>query len=570
MAKKFFSFFLLFILLFVTVAAKAPSLSSVSAGKTQPDYIKWVDFNITYEALLDAMNLDIETFEQDLHLPWVESLAYLAARNGGNFKSYKKSDLQQFAEARLSGSSIDDLTQNFKVYDYYYKAYAAVIGNMLGLRKDGTYGLTACSPVAAGYWYTESDDFGNGRSYGFARKHLGHDMFCSVGTPICAVEDGKVEALGWNQYGGWRIGIRSGDGQRYYYYAHLRKDTPYAKNLKIGDSVKAGQVIGYSGQTGYSIKENVNNINVPHLHFGMQLIFDESQKECLSEIWIDTYPLIRLLSKNRSSASSTATASTPAPSQNPTAETAAEVPIIMYHGLLKDGTSMGDYYINASAFESDIKYLKENGYTTITMTELIDYVYDKTGTVQLPEKPVILTFDDGFLNNHTYGTPILKKYDMKAVISIIGSASDEMSQTLYKNKATCAVTWEELTEMLDAGVWEAQNHTYDLHDLNKGRKGASRIAGESEDAYEAMLKKDLTQLQTKLKKNVGISPDTFTWPFGAYTKDCRKLLQSMGFRASLSCNGGVNHIQKGDTEGLFLLKRNLRTPRTSITKCLQD
>lgn len=569
MVKKFFSVFLLCLLVFVTAAEKSVPAATVSTAKTaesaekksSEDFIKWVDFNITYEALKDAMELDIETFEQDLHLPWVESLAYLASRNGGNFKTYKKSSLQQFAEARLSGSSMDDLTKDLKVYDYYYKAYSAVIGNLLGLRSDGSYGLTAYSPVAAGYWYTESDDFGNGRSYGFARKHLGHDMFCSVGTPITSVEDGKVEALGWNQYGGWRIGIRSGDGQRYYYYAHLRKDTPYIKNLKIGDSVKAGQVIGYSGQTGYSIKENVNNINVPHLHFGMQLIFDESQKECLSEIWIDTYPLIRLLSAHRAE---------PLAQTAAAAENTIDVPILMYHGLSDGKIAMGDYYVSAAAFESDLAYLQENGYHTITMTELIDYVQDDTGKLVLPKKPVILSFDDGFLNNHTYGTALLQKYHMKAVISIIGSATEEMSNTPYKNAATCAVTWDELQEMLDSGVWEVQNHTYDLHDLNKGRKGASRKYGESEDTYEALLSSDLSLLQSEIKKAVGTVPNTFTWPYGAYTKDCRNLLKTLGFEASLSCNGGVNKIQKGDTEGLFLLKRNIRTPRTNIADCLTD
>ena len=249
------------------------------------------------------------------------------------------------------------------------------------------------------------------------------------------------------------------------------------------------------------------------------------------------------------------------------AQRPVDLPVLMYHSINSRESRAGDYVITPGALRGDLEWLQKNGYHTVVVQDLLNYVEQGT---PLPEKPVMITFDDGYYNNYLNAFPILKEMGMKAVISIIGSASDEMSQTLYKNKATCAVTWEELTEMLDAGVWEAQNHTYDLHDLNKGRKGASRIAGESEDAYEAMLKKDLTQLQTKLKKNVGISPDTFTWPFGAYTKDCRKLLQSMGFRASLSCNGGVNHIQKGDTEGLFLLKRNLRTPRTSITKCLQD
>ena len=108
-----------------------------------------------------------------------------------------------------------------------------------------------------------------------------------------------VEALGWNQYGGWRVGIRSHDGLRYWYYAHLRKGHPYAEGLREGDEVQAGQVIGYMGRTGYSTVEDANNIEVVHLHFGLQLIFDESQKDGSSEIWVDVYQLVRLLERHR-------------------------------------------------------------------------------------------------------------------------------------------------------------------------------------------------------------------------------------------------------------------------------
>lgn len=121
----------------------------------------------------------------------------------------------------------------------------------------------------------------------------------TIGTPIIAVESGIVEALGWNQYGGWRIGIRSLDNKRYYYYAHLRKNYPYQSNLEIGSRVQAGDVIGYMGRTGYSRKENTNNIDEPHLHFGIQLIFDESQKEGNNEIWISCYELVKFLRQNQ-------------------------------------------------------------------------------------------------------------------------------------------------------------------------------------------------------------------------------------------------------------------------------
>ena len=93
---------------------------------------------------------------------------------------------------------------------------------------------------------------------------------------------------------------RSFDKKRYYYYAHLRQNYPYQSNLKEGSIVTAGDVIGYLGRTGYSTTENTNNITTPHLHFGLQLIFDESQKEGNNEIWINCYELVKFLRLNQS------------------------------------------------------------------------------------------------------------------------------------------------------------------------------------------------------------------------------------------------------------------------------
>ena len=128
-------------------------------------------------------------------------------------------------------------------------------------------------------------------------------MYAALGKAVpaaaTAVEGGVVEALGWNRYGGWRVGIRSFDGKRYYYYAHLRKDHPY-NDIYEGKIVSGGEVIGYLGMTGYSRKENVNNINVPHLHYGLQLIFDVSQKDGVNQIWIDLYELTKFLEDYRS------------------------------------------------------------------------------------------------------------------------------------------------------------------------------------------------------------------------------------------------------------------------------
>lgn len=281
-------------------------------------YIKWVDFDVTYDALCFAYEWDVNTYGKEVHLNWIEMLACLGARYGGNFSDHGKQlkkDMDKLANQLIaSETTIEELTKDMKYYAYYYEAYTAVLGGMVGEYSiectdeagntawKESYGLKAFSPIAKGFEYNHFSDFGSSRSYGYKRQHLGHDMMGQVGTPIVAVESGRIEAIGWNQYGGWRIGIRSFDGKRYYYYAHMRQNYPYAEGLEEGSVVTAGDIIGYMGHTGYSTKENVNNIEVTHLHWGMELVFDESQKESDSEIWIDVYSLTQFLYKNRSEA----------------------------------------------------------------------------------------------------------------------------------------------------------------------------------------------------------------------------------------------------------------------------
>ena len=278
---------------------------SFLAVPVRGETVRWVDFGVPYESLKYAMNADIDSVEKEKHIKWIEVLALAGCRTGGKcgLSSVKKAvkDLQgDKSPEELLGSL-------YKYYDYYYEAFNGALGGLLGnfsIVVDGEqkpcYGLKAYSPIAAGYGYSHCADFGNSRSFGFNRKHLGNDLMGSQGTPIVAVEGGLIEAMGWNRYGGWRIGIRSFDSKRYYYYAHLQKDKPFAPGLTEGDIVQAGDLIGFMGRTGYSDKENVNNIETVHLHFGLELVFEESQKECNSEIWIDVYNIVRLLFEHRS------------------------------------------------------------------------------------------------------------------------------------------------------------------------------------------------------------------------------------------------------------------------------
>jgi len=259
------------------------------ATPTEPkkDFIKWLDFNASYDVLTRAYKA------APTEVP--ELLGYVALRNGNSFKN-KANDIRNL-NAAIKDRTILDKYKDNKYYKYYVDGYRAILGGIIDFE---TGALTGFHPIAKGFWFSCFDDFGVSRGYGYKRRHLGHDLFGSVGAPIIAVEGGTITELGWNQYGGWRIGIRSDDTLRYYYYAHLRKDRPFATTLQKGDRVTAGQVIGFLGNTGYSRKENVNmKQGKPHLHFGIQLIFDPSQEDGNGEIWIDCHTLCRFLSRNR-------------------------------------------------------------------------------------------------------------------------------------------------------------------------------------------------------------------------------------------------------------------------------
>ncbi len=233
------------------------------------------------------------------------------------------------------------------------------------------------------------------------------------------------------------------------------------------------------------------------------------------------------------------------------------VPIVMYHSLLPEGSS--DYIITPTLFEQDLQYLQQNGYTAVTVADLIAYVDEGT---PLPDHPVMLTFDDGYYNNYLYAHPLLQSYGMRAVLSPIGSVSAfysdnpaEQDRPRYSH-----VTWAQMREMTASGVWEIQNHSDNLHHNQKNeRKGAAKMRGESDTAYRQMLTADLTAAQERLTTQVGVTPTAFTYPFGAYSTASQPILEELGFRASLSCEEKVSRITRSP-HSLWRLGRYRRPP----------
>lgn len=239
------------------------------------------------------------------------------------------------------------------------------------------------------------------------------------------------------------------------------------------------------------------------------------------------------------------------------------VPIIMYHSLLKDTSLLNDYTISPSLFEDDLKYLNKSGYKTITVSNLIEYVYHDT---PLPEKCIILTFDDGYYNNYYYAFPLLKKYECKAVISPIGSMTE-----FYTNSKEISVNYghisvDNIKEMVESGYVEIQNHSYDMHKLTP-RKGVDKKKGETFENYKSTIQNDIVTAQNYLKDKTGVSPQCFVYPFGAKSDDTEKIVKELGFKCTLTCTEEPNYISKSE-ESLINLGRYRRENSESMEALL--
>lgn len=161
-------------------------------SQTSGNFIKWVDFNASKEAMKKACLMDIESYGSERHLDWIALLAYAAVRGGGEFGSRSTEYIDEIASKITNGEITEEgLREKYQYFSYYYEAYSAVLGGMLGEYEiedengiyQKKYGLKAYSPIASGFAYQDYDDFGVGRDFGYKRQHLGHDMMGLVGTP---------------------------------------------------------------------------------------------------------------------------------------------------------------------------------------------------------------------------------------------------------------------------------------------------------------------------------------------------------------------------------------------------
>ncbi len=240
------------------------------------------------------------------------------------------------------------------------------------------------------------------------------------------------------------------------------------------------------------------------------------------------------------------------------------VPIIMYHSVCENKKVQSDYRLSPALFESDMKYLYDKGYTSIYVADLIAYVYE--GYV-LPQKPVIITFDDGYLNNFTEVLPILEKYDMCATVSVVGKFIERAEKENDPNPMYAYLTWDNIRALENSGRIEIGNHTNAMHEIGE-RRGCMKLSGESEEGYDKILSADLTLLQNALTENAGLTPIVFTYPFGYVSEESLPVIKKLGFLAALTCYERINYIS-GSKDQLYRLGRFNRSSGLSTEQFMK-
>ena len=229
------------------------------------------------------------------------------------------------------------------------------------------------------------------------------------------------------------------------------------------------------------------------------------------------------------------------------------LPVLMYHSVCAYHNN--DYVLHPDKFESDLVWLSEHGYEPVFLSEVEAFCEG----APLPEKPVVITFDDGYYNNLSVALPIAKRHGVKCEINIVGKYVEE--ECAKRSDVYSYLNGKEIAELRESGMFEIGNHSYDMH-RREARLGVAAKKSESDEDYRLALTEDSEKCRKLLEEVCGARTRIFALPFGFYSKSTVRILGELGYRWVLSCEEGCNRIERGE-EGICKLRRFNRPNRYS-------
>ena len=249
-----------------------------------------------------------------------------------------------------------------------------------------------------------------------------------------------------------------------------------------------------------------------------------------------------------------------------------DVPVLMWHNLAEE--SSGDMTISVDTFRAQIEALHEAGFKTVSLQQLYDYVHFGT---ELPEKPIVLTFDDGYFSNYEYAYPILREYGMQATIFAIGVSVGKDTYKDTDHAMTPHFGADEAREMVDSGLISVQSHTFDMHQWPPFEDGNAQVRetllpfdGEADADYEAAVEADFAESRELLESITGQPVNALAFPEGAYVTLTQDALRSAGAELTFTTVRAVNTVVKGLPQSLCAMPRFGMTESTDMTALVAE
>lgn len=249
-----------------------------------------------------------------------------------------------------------------------------------------------------------------------------------------------------------------------------------------------------------------------------------------------------------------------------------DVPVLMWHNLAEE--SSGDMTISVDTFRAQIEALHEAGFKTVSLQQLYDYVHFGT---EFPEKPIVLTFDDGYFSNYEYAFPILQEYDMQATIFAIGVSVGKDTYKDTDHAMTPHFGADEAREMVDSGLISVQSHTFDMHQWPPFEDGNAQVRetllpfdGEADADYEAAVEADFAESRELLESITGQPVNALAFPEGAYVTLTQDALRSAGAELTFTTVRAVNTVVKGLPQSLCAMPRFGMTESTDMTALVAE
>ena len=237
-----------------------------------------------------------------------------------------------------------------------------------------------------------------------------------------------------------------------------------------------------------------------------------------------------------------------------TADYTKDVPVLMYHNIAEEPNDMT---VTPETFRMHMETLAENGYTAVTLDDMVNYVYSGG---ELPEKPVLITFDDGYYSNYEYAYPVLSELGMKAVIFTVGTSFGKTTYLDTDAPITPHFGEKEAKEMTNSGVISLQSHTYDMHRSENYEKNArydmGQLAGETEEEYIDTVREDLIMSREFLENLREDNVLALSYPKGKITDNAARIAVEEGYTVTFSTNWGVQELVRGLGQSLYAVKRN--------------